>query len=79
MGTTPHEHLAEPSQVEVTKVIVKINLKSAHSSVNPSQISAQEVSEIYIYRMNLCFLRVGTYLRYYVPTTLYLPTNFVQL
>jgi len=44
--TTDHEHVSEKSQVEVAKVIAKIKIKAAHSSVNPSQIYAQEVSEI---------------------------------
>jgi len=39
--TTPHKHPPEPSQVEVTKVIAKIKLNAAHSSVNQSQINVQ--------------------------------------
>lgn len=46
--TTPHDHLAEPLQVEVTKVIVKIKLKATHSSVNPSQIYAKKYLKLII-------------------------------
>jgi len=46
MITTPHNHIAEPTHIEVAKVMAKIKVKAAQSSVNPSQIYADEVSEV---------------------------------
>lgn len=46
MVTTHHKYPAKPLQVKMTKVIVKIKVKAAHSSVNSSQIYTKEVSKI---------------------------------